>query len=220
LTQIPWLDKVLYKNWLAFKIRRAPSQPLLRFVAGAIQERQDALEKGQVFTGRPDFLSRFIKLAGELDNLPPGIVLNWTFTNIIAGSDSVGLVMSTMMYHLCQNPASLAKLRAELRGANPSRPHAKLIEIQGLPYLDACMWEGLRMHPAFALPFERVVPKGGITVGGYYLPEGTWVGGNPYGVNRHKPTFGDDAEFWRPERYLEGDENYKNKLKSATLTVS
>lgn len=128
--------------------------------------------------------------------------------------------MTTMMFHLLQNPNSMQKLHTELRSANLTRPYAKLSEIQSLPYLDACMWEAIRLHPAFALPFERVVPEGGITIGGYYLPAGTWVGGNPYVVNRHKKTFGEDVEFWRPERWLEGDEKYKNRLQQSTLTVS
>lgn len=128
--------------------------------------------------------------------------------------------MTTMMFHLLQNPNSMQKLHTELRSANLTRPHARWSEIQSLPYLDACMWEAIRLHPAFALPLERVVPEGGITIGDYYLPAGTWVGGSPYVVNRHKKTFGADAEFWRPERWLEGDEKYKNRLQQSTLTVS
>lgn len=154
------------------------------------------------------------------DTASHSIVSNWTFTNVIAGSDSVGAVVTTMMFHLLQNTSSMHKLQNELRSANLTRPHARLVEIQSLPYLDACMWEAIRLHPAFALPFERVVPEGGITIGDYYIPSGTWVGGNPYVVNRHKETFGIDAEFWRPERWLEGDEKYKTELQQSTLTVS
>lgn len=76
------------------------------------------------------------------------------------------------------------------------------------------------MHPPFALPFERVVPKGGITILGHFIPEGTAVGGSPYVVNRHKGTFGEDAEFWRPERWLESDDMHKKKLEGSILTVS
>lgn len=76
------------------------------------------------------------------------------------------------------------------------------------------------MHPPFALPFERVVPEGGITVLGHYVPAGTNLGGSPYVVNRHKGTFGQDAEFWRPERWLEKDEKHKLKLERRILTVS
>lgn len=144
----------------------------------------------------------------------------WTFSNVIAGSDSVGSLMRTTLYNLLVYPHTLDKLFNELRGAKVSRPYPTWTEIRNLPYLDACVLEGIRMHPPFALPFERVVPKGGITIAGQYLPEGTDVGGNAYVVNRHKGWFGDDAEFWRPERWLEKDEAHKRKLEAGILTVS
>lgn len=144
----------------------------------------------------------------------------WTFSNVIAGSDSVGSLMRTTMYSLLVYPHTFDKLFKELKNANVSRPYPTWTEIRNLPYLDACVLEGIRMHPPFALPFERVVPKGGITIAGHHLPEGTDVGGNAYVVNRHKGWFGDDAEFWRPERWLEKDEAHKRKLEAGILTVS
>lgn len=75
------------------------------------------------------------------------------------------------------------------------------------------------MHPPFCLPFERVVPKGGIMVGENYFPEGTVVGMSPYVVNRHKPTFGEDADVWNPERWMVPEER-KRKLEASLLTVS
>ncbi|CAN8102493.1 unnamed protein product [Discula destructiva] len=218
LTQIPWADRLLFKNWLAHAVRRPPSLPILQVVANAVDQRKVQVEIGKGFNGRPDFLAKFMEIAATHPDLPQGIVSNWTFTNVIAGSDSVGAVITTMMFHLLQNPNSMRKLQTELQSANLTRPNPRLSEIQGLPYLDACMWEAIRLHPAFALPYERVVPQGGITIGQYYLPAGTWVGGNPYVVNRHKETFGVDAEFWRPERWLEGDERHKTKLQQSTLT--
>lgn len=128
--------------------------------------------------------------------------------------------MRTTMYNLLVYPHTFDKLFNELKNANVSRPYPTWTEIRNLPYLDACVLEGIRMHPPFALPFERVVPKGGITIAGQHLPEGTDVGGNAYVVNRHKGWFGDDAEFWRPERWLEKDEAHKRKLEAGILTVS
>ena len=143
----------------------------------------------------------------------------WTFSNVIAGSDSVGSLMRTTMFNLLAYPHTLDKLYNELRSANVSCPFPTYSEVRNLPYLDACVLEGIRMHPPFALPFERVVPKGGITILQHFIPEGTAVGGSPYVVNRHKGTFGDDAEFWRPERWLEKDDMHKKKLESSMLTV-
>lgn len=139
---------------------------------------------------------------------------------MIAGSDSVGSIMRTIMFNLLVYPHTLEKLYDELRSAHLSCPFPRYSEVRDLPYLDACLQEAARMHPPFALPFERVVPEGGVTVLGHYLPAGTVVGGNPYVVNRYKPTFGQDAEFWRPERWLEKDDAHKKKLEQGVLTVS
>ena len=126
--------------------------------------------------------------------------------------------MRTVMFHLLANPHTLSRLYDELRSGNLSRPFPKFVEVNALPYLDACVWEGIRMHPPFALALERIVPEDGITIQGHYLPAGTNVGGSPYVVNRHKETFGQDAELWRPQRWLEKDMQHKNKLERSVLT--
>jgi cytochrome P450 len=103
-----------------------------------------------------------------------------------------------------------------------TRPFPKWDEVSELPYLDACINEAVRLHPPFCLPFERVVPPGGITIGteSVYLPEGTVVGMNPYVVNRHKQTFGEDADEWNPDRWLGRDEQQRKKMEQSVLTVS
>lgn len=100
------------------------------------------------------------------------------------------------------------------------RRYPKWGDVYGLAYLDACIQEGVRLHPPFALPFERVVPAEGVTVLGKYLPGGTLVGGNPYVVNRHRETFGDNPNSWDPERWLVGGEKHKKQLEHSVLTVS
>lgn len=44
------------------------------------------------------------------------------------------------------------------------------------------------------------------------------MGGNPYVVNRHAPTFGADVESWNPERWLGSAEDHKQREQSM-LTV-
>lgn len=75
------------------------------------------------------------------------------------------------------------------------------------------------MHPPFCLPFERVVPKEGVTICRQFFPGGTVVGLSPYVVNRHRPTFGEDADVWRPERWMGLDEEHHRKLEHSLLTV-
>ncbi|KAI0204034.1 putative benzoate 4-monooxygenase cytochrome P450 [Astrocystis sublimbata] len=229
MTQIPWLDKITRKNLLADKIRqlfgRTASLSILSFVAEAIAEKRELLKAQRsnsklAVDGEKDFLTRFIELQeNSPEKIPSWAPTAWTFSNVIAGSDSVGTIMRTIMYNLLAYPATLERLHAELSSADLPVPFPPYSMLRNLPYLDACVQEGFRMHPPFALPFERVVPEGGITVLGTYLPEGTVVGGNPYVVNRHKGTFGNDAEFWRPERWLVKDAARRKAMEQGVLTL-
>jgi cytochrome P450 len=74
-----------------------------------------------------------------------------------------------------------------------------------MPYLQACIHEALRFHPAVGMNLPRVVPTEGIDINGTYLPPGTIIGANPWVVNRDQSIFGEDVEAFRPERWLQGD---------------
>jgi cytochrome P450 len=80
-----------------------------------------------------------------------------------------------------------------------------------MPYLQASMKEALRLHPGVGFPLERLVPAGGATVCGKALKEGTIVGMNAWALHRDREVFGDDAEVYRPERWIEAD---KGRLKA------
>jgi len=89
-------------------------------------------------------------------------------------------------------------------------------ESQGLPYLDACIKESFRLHPAPGLPIERIVPPQGAEIAGHFIKGGTIVGCNAWVVHRRPEIFGEDVEVFRPERWIEGDEK-KIKEMGATL---
>jgi cytochrome P450 len=128
------------------------------------------------------------------------------------------------MYNLLQHRDTMNRLRNELleimSQSGYSQTHLSWEEMRELPYLDACLLEASRLHPPFCLPFERVVPEGGLTISETYLPAGTVVGMSPYVINRDKKTFGEDADQWRPERWLCLSHDEKKKLEQNILTVS
>jgi cytochrome P450 len=88
-------------------------------------------------------------------------------------------------------------------------------EIQKLPYLDACVKEAFRMHPAPSFDMERVVPPEGALICDERIPGGTIVSCNPWVIHRSMAIFGDDVEVYRPERWLEDPE--KAKVMNSTL---
>ncbi|KAI1130704.1 putative benzoate 4-monooxygenase cytochrome P450 [Nemania abortiva] len=227
MTQVPWLNYVSRKNLLAAGIRQmfhqTASLSILSFVAEAIAEKREKLGADKAKTcmsDKKDFPTRFIELQeNSPEKIPTWAPTVWTFSNVIAGSDSVGTVMRTILFNLLSYPVTMNKLHEELRSASLPLHFPPYGTIRDLPYLDACVQEGFRLHPPFALPLERVVPEGGITIFGTYLPGGTVVGGNPWVVNRHKATFGNDAEFWRPERWLVHDAARRKSMKQGVLNI-
>lgn len=78
-------------------------------------------------------------------------------------------------------------------------------EANRLPYLCACIKEALRLHPGVQLTMSRLTPVEGLELCGQYIPEGYRVGMNPAVVHYDKSVFGEDADEFRPARWLEGD---------------
>lgn len=79
------------------------------------------------------------------------------------------------------------------------------IHARAIPYLEAVMREAMRMHPGVGMPLEHYVSKGGLTVNGHYLLPGIMVGINAWISGMGKTVYGEDAEVFRPERWLQED---------------
>ncbi|OBU01841.1 hypothetical protein VE01_00371 [Pseudogymnoascus verrucosus] len=226
MTQFPKLDRILYKSFIADILKNQVAVPILRIASEAVEARQKDAQKFSVdekkTPGKGDFLSHFIRIQETNNSIPAWASKTWTFSNVIAGSDSTTVVMRTAVYHLLANKDSLAKLVREFCEVDAksglTRPFPKWNEVKNLPYLDACVNEAVRLHPPFALPLERVAPRGGVTISGHHFPEGTCIGMNPYVVNRHRPTFGEDVDAWRPERWLVDDPALRKKLEGSVMT--
>lgn len=130
-------------------------------------------------------------------------------SNIIAGSDTTAISLSSVLFYLVSNPSTIKALRQEIvdfRKTNPSQGTTLTLKAaQELPYLQAVIKEALRLHPATGLPLWRVVPEGGATIAGHFFPEGQTVGLNSWVAHRDRTIFGEDADEFRPERWLPTD---------------
>jgi len=128
-----------------------------------------------------------------------------------------------MFYYLCKNPACYSRVITEIddldRAGMLSEP-VSFAEANKMRYLQACMKEAMRMHPAVGQLLERVVPEGGAALSGHWLPQGTVVGVNPWVPSRDKSTYGKDAHVYRPERWLEADAAQLRLMERNFLAVS
>jgi len=139
---------------------------------------------------------------------------------LVAGSDTTSTSVQSTLLAIITNPQVYTTLRAEISRAvasgNVSYPVIRDSEAKQLAYLQACVMEGLRKFPPLSQLRERVVPEGGDTLGAYHIPAGTYVGLNAWGTQLNKDVYGDDADLFRPERWLE--ESDPERLKAMYQT--
>lgn len=146
-------------------------------------------------------------------------VIAWCNQNIQAGSDSTAATLTALFYHMMRNPVTLQPLLKELSEANFKSP-ISWDTANCLPYLDACIKEALRICPAVGIPLERVVPAGGAEICGKYFKAGTVVGINAWVLHRNPHVFGEDADDFRPARWIEADAERRKDMERALFSVS
>lgn len=82
------------------------------------------------------------------------------------------------------------------------------------------MKEAMRLHPGVGMPLERVVPEGGATLCGEFIPGGTIVGVNAWVVHHSKEVFGFDTDTFRPERWLDAEPDQLRLMEQSSFAVS
>lgn len=187
-------------NHLAISARHGS---LRNFAIREIAARQD---RG---SDRQDILAKLKAMQKEKPlEMNETAVASMASSNIFAGSDTTAVSTRAIIYYLLKNPQCKAKLVEEVdsrqRQGKISNP-VRLEEAEQMPYLQAVMYEALRLHPAVGMSLPRVVPEGGTTVAGKHLPAGTVVGVNPWVIHRNEEVYGDDVEAFQPERWIRED---------------
>ena len=81
------------------------------------------------------------------------------------------------------------------------------------------MKEAMRLHPGVGFPLERYVPKEGLTVGDVHIPGGTVVGMNAWVIHHDKSIYGDDADDFRPGRWIDSKPQQLRLMEKYFLSV-
>ena len=126
----------------------------------------------------------------------------------MAGIDTTSIAITGILYHLMLNRNAYRRLTAEIdeavKNGTVSIPISYADSLK-LPYLKACINEGMRLHPSIALTMPREVAEGGAAISGIFFPEGYRIGINPAVIQYDKAVFGSDADIFNPDRWLHGD---------------
>lgn len=123
-----------------------------------------------------DFITKFLRVqAQDPTKITNADISSVCTMNIGAGSDTTSISLTSIIFNLIKHPRVLERLRAEIKeheSQGTISDPIKFVEANQLPYLQAVIKEGLRMHPATGLSLSRVVPSDGATLAGQYFPPG------------------------------------------------
>ncbi|KAF8662201.1 hypothetical protein HU200_056401 [Digitaria exilis] len=160
---------------------------------------------------REDILSRFIMQSKTdpktmNDRYLRDIVLNF----LIAGKDTTGNTLTWFFYMLCKNPIVQNKVELEINESvqwaekdSADDFTARLNEgaIEKMHYLHAAISETLRLYPA--VPVDgKMADEDDILPNGYRVMKGDGVYYTIYAMGRMTYLWGEDAEDFKPERWL------------------
>ncbi|RYP02833.1 hypothetical protein DL764_005574 [Monosporascus ibericus] len=213
---LPWLCAPILQNpltkWL-FMPRPGDSSGTGKIMAFRDALLHDRLNDPQAHH-KGDFLDNILAAKNEDGTLiTVEEVKTECFVLMVAASDTTAAVFCGFVRYVLQSEGVYNNLISEIDGFERkgllSSPIATFDEIKKLPYFSACYRETLRYQPSTPMIIPRYVGKDGLNLYGNYLPPGTEIGANPYVVHRNKEVFGEDADIFRPERWLEDPEKEK-----------
>ncbi|KAI0106434.1 cytochrome P450 [Nemania sp. FL0031] len=135
-----------------------------------------------------------------------------------AGTETTATLLSGLTNLLLTNPRCMDILKDEIRGAFDSNDQIDFDSLSKMPYLNACLEEGLRMYPPVPSAFPRVIPKGGNSIMGKRIPPGTSVSVHATASYRDPNNFRDPDKFI-PERWM-GDASFESDQRDARQPFS
>ncbi|ORX65821.1 cytochrome P450 [Linderina pennispora] len=223
---------VVWYNWLAILKAAIPSitefplslisRPLLKsrkefvdFGNAAAEHRREQIRQGQKVPN--DILQALID--GEdpesKAKMTPSQVTAENIGILIGGTDTTSLTMTWTLHYLMLYPECYRKAVEEVRSV--FAPDHLIGYSEGrsqLPYVEACIYESMRIRAVSGVILPRVVPPGGATFQGHFIPAGKTIGVNVAGMNHHQSLWKDSKRFM-PERFIDNP-----KLKQQVMTFS
>ncbi|KAF9949705.1 hypothetical protein BGZ65_007122 [Modicella reniformis] len=125
-------------------------------------------------------------------------------TFLAAGHETTSVTVTWMLHVFSIYPEVQRRAREELLSELGRPVEGKPLSydaLNALPYLNACVKELLRFIPP--VPTTSRVAAQDDTILGYDIPKGTQVFLSPAALHKLKSVYGEDAEEFKPERWMD-----------------
>ncbi|KAL8789473.1 MAG: hypothetical protein Q9195_006798 [Heterodermia aff. obscurata] len=183
------------------------------FVDEKVQAR---LEKvGAEGVQKRDFISYLLRQKTDQEALTQQEITINASILVIAGSETTATAMTGVTYWLLRSPSTLKKVTLDVREAFDTEAEINFSNTTDsrVPYLGACIEEGLRLYPPSPAGLPRVVDSDSL-IAGHPIPKDTIVSIHQYSTYRSEDNFYRANEFW-PERWLPDMPEFATDKKNA-----
>ena len=126
---------------------------------------------------------------------------------LLAGRDTTASLLSNVWWVLSKRPDIFATLQREIASLGDEPP--SFAQLKELKYLPALLNESLRLHPVVPANAREAVVDTTLPLGGgpdgrspIFVRKGTICSWNVYAMHRRQDYYGQDADDFRPERWL------------------
>jgi cytochrome P450 len=179
-------------------------------VANAMKDRQLAKDSGSHGTRKSldaisgSLVQSLLDALGDLE-----IVSDAALNYLSAGRDTTAQALTWAFYLLMKHPHVAGNIISEVQTVlaenheitDHKEPDPTIFTPVTMPYTMAVFYESLRLYPP--IPFEiKQAEQETVLPDGTRLPKGSVVVWCPWAMNRSKITWGEDADVFRPERWL------------------
>ena len=117
---------------------------------------------------------------------------------LIAATETPAKVMALITYHLLANPPYLKRLKDDIQGITDHT----LATLESLPFLSACIKEGLRLHGGIVARSQRISPNMPMQYKQWTIPPGTPISCASIFMHYNPSIFPEPQDF-NPERWLQ-----------------
>lgn len=189
-----------------FRRLDAYCRSVTRDLQASIAREEDSTKSSGVswadIEARKSFVGLFLQDAKQRgERLSEDYLRDLVLNFLIAARDATAQALSWTVFLLCRHPEVEARARQEiyevcgLRG--PSYE-----DMNRLPYLQAVLDEALRLYPSVPLNFKCVAEEDTLP-DGTFVPRGTYIMYNLHSMGRDCDLWGESADEFRPERWLQ-----------------
>ncbi|KAI9504429.1 putative cytochrome P450 monooxygenase [Coemansia spiralis] len=206
-----------FKRVLA-KSLYADANKLIELGSRAIEQRRELLLKEADANNKPaDILQAFIDAEDPESRIQmtKSQVVTETIIGLLAGSDTSSNTLAWTVHLLLMHPQHLERATKEVRAVF-ARDHTITYEEaqESLPFLEACMFESLRLRPVTSnLP--RCIPRGGVVLQGHFIPDGHSCSVSIVAANMSSRVWAHPYKYL-PERFLNNNIRKKRVLTFST----